>query len=154
MFLCRRVWREDFASCRYLTFAQSRVLDGFAQNKRKKKCWETDAISRRNIARLCFPFRPFPFARFLLFLLPSPTRFVFPSFAFLFVPLSPHRWIMLLWWAVVTLLNYICSQWSVIAIRLLTRERSRIDVSIRSASIVFFPLTVLVINMPINACYI
>lgn len=80
-----------------------------------------------------FPLCPFPFRApstgLLLSLRPLVLSFL-PSPSF-FVPLSPHRRIMLLWWPVVTLLNYICSQWSVIAIRLLTLERSRIDVSIR-----------------------
>lgn len=85
-----------------------------------------------------FPLCPFPFTPFPPLLSPFTHSF---CLSFLFVPLTPHQRIMLLW-PVVTLLNYICSQWSVIAIRLLTRERSRIDVSIRSASIVSFPLAV------------
>lgn len=90
-------------------------------------------ISRETPLPLCpFPFRA-PSTGLLLSLRPLVLSFL-PSPSF-FIPLSPHRRIMLLWWPVVTLLNYICSQWSVIAIRLLTRERSRIDVSIRSASI-------------------
>lgn len=52
----------------------------------------------------------------------------------------PYRRIMLLW-PIVTLLNYICSQWDVIAIGLLTSgtsRASRIDIFSRSLSIVTF----------------
>lgn len=117
---------------------------GIKRNVERERVRErkTDATSWRNIARLSEIPRPFPFA-----CLPqaSPSPFLSPFFSpvlsFHFASsFPPYRRIMLLW-AIVTLLNYICSQWGVIAIGLLTRGTPRtscIDIFSRSVSIVTF----------------
>lgn len=117
---------------------------GFAcGKKRKKKCLERmmqhlAEISRDSRSSL-FPPSRLSFKSFLLYF-PSFSRYILRFLSFLLSRrrIPPYRRIMLLW-SVVSLLNYICSQWDVIAVGLLTHagllERRGIRRDIQALSI-------------------